>query len=535
MKVARVIAGLIGIGLLGGTIFWRVAEKKAVARDLSHGQARRKNASPSVATAVAGPALLADPVIVVGSLEASATARISSRQTARIARISVREGAKVRAGEALVSLDPAELKAAFFQQEAAVAEARSRLAQARATEGATVAAATTGVASQRAALDAAATDVAQSKRTADAQIDTGKAQVADAEAKVSAARFNIANARADLGAAKASLENAVALRDRNESLLAKGFVSEQSVDNFRTQVKVQQGAVSSAEGKVAAAQAQLASSQAQLASVKSQAALANRKAQADIATASSKVLQARAALKLALANGSQPAAYRENLAALAQSVRSAEALRDQAKGKLAETTLFAPRDGVVTQRLADEGTVATAGQTLLTVAALDPIFVVANVPVEDSRKISVGSRARIALDGREGKPLSGVVSELNPSADPAARQFVTRIRLSNPDYALRPGMFARVTLDAGEGKVAVAVPTDAVKSGKSGSTVTVVGAEGATENRDVTLGRKVGGKIEVVSGVAAGEKVVVLSYAPVKDGQKVREGGSRGPRGGGAK
>ena len=525
MKLIRTAAGLAALSVLGGAIFWRFSEKKAVARELTEGQARRKSASPSVVTVVAGPATLSESLTVVGSLEASAVSRIASRSTARIGQISVREGARVRAGEPLVKLDPAELRAALLQQEAAAAEARARLAQARATEGAAQTAVNSGVESQRAALDGAVSDLAQARRTAEAQVNTGKAQVADASAKVASAKFSVANARADLGAAKANLENAVAQRDRNESLLAKGFVSEQSVDNFRTQVKVQQGAVASAEGKLSAAQAAQASAQAQLASVASQAALANRKAEADIASFQSKKAQAEAALRLARANRSQPQAYRENLAALAQSVRAAEALRDQAKGRLKETVLLSPRDGVVTQRLLDEGTVATAGQTVLTVSALDPIFVVASVPVEQSRRISVGATAKIALDGRDARPLSGSVSELNPSADPASRQFVARIRLSNPDFTLRPGAFARVTLNSGGGAVAVAVPTDAVKSGKKGDTVTVIGADGASETRPVTLGRKVGGLVEIVSGVAAGEKVVTLSYTPVKDGQKVREGG----------
>ena len=525
MKVIRTVAGLAALSVLGGAIFWRFSEKKAVARELTESQAKRKGASPAVVTAVAGPATLSETLTVVGSLEASAISRIASRSTARIGQIAVREGARVRAGEPLVRLDPAELRAALLQQEAAVSEARARLAQARASEGATQIAVNSGVESQRAAVEGASSDLAQARKTAEAQASTGKAQVADASARVSAAKFGVANARADLGAAKASLENVVAQQGRNESLLARGFVSEQSVDNFRTQVKVQQGAVASADGKLSATQAAQASAQAQLSSSASQAALASRKAEAEIASAQSKKAQAEAALRLARANRSQPQAYRENLAALAQSVRAAEALRDQAKGRLNETTLLSPRDGVVTQRLLDEGTVATAGQTVLTVSALDPIFVVANVPVEKSRAISVGSRAQISLEGREATPLTGVVAELNPSADPASRQFVARIRLANPDLTLRPGMFARVSLDAGGGRVAVAVPTDAVKVGKKGASVTVVGADEASETRAVTLGRKVGGLVEVVSGVAAGEKVVTLTYAPVKDGQKVREGG----------
>lgn len=529
MKWVRIVSGLVSVGVLGGIIFWRLGEKKAAARDLVATQAKRKGMSPAVETAVAGPTQLDETITGVGSIEASMVSAISSRVSLRINWIGVREGDRVRAGQVVVRLDPAELRTGLLQQQAALAEARARLAQAQTTAGATSVQANTGVEQASAALASAKAEEAQSARTVEATNSAGRAQITDADAKIAQAKLAEANARADADAAKVTLTNAIAERDRNERLLEKGFISQQVVDNLRTRAKVQEGSVTTAEGRISVAQAAVTSSIAQRDAVKNQATVANRRAIADLATVKARRVQAEASLKLARANRAQPEAYQRNLAALAASVQATQALVEQAQGRLGETTLTAPTDGFVTRRILDEGSVAAAGGTILEISKIDPVFVSIRVPVENGPRIGPGTQATLSFPN---KTVQGVVAEVNPAADPSSRQLIVRVRMSNSSGALRPGMFARATLKASTLNVAVAIPTDAVKTGKKGTTVTVIDANGEGQTRQVTLGKKIGDRIEVVSGVAAGEKVVTLTFQPVRDGQKVKDGDEKGEGGG---
>ena len=524
MKVLRTVAGLATLCVLGGAIVWRLSEKKAVAKDLQQAQAKRKGTAPGVVVAVAGPKRLAQSLEVVGSVESPATAKLSAKASGRLASVLVREGAVVRAGDTLVTLDPADLTAAVVQQEAAVAEARARLAQARSTEDVTRVGVQSGLATQRAVVQSAATDVAQAVRTLSSTVATGQAQIADSRSKVAAADFAVANAQADLGTARANLENARTKLTRSQNLLQQGFVSAQSVDDARTTEQVSEGAVASAQGKVSAAKAARDSAAAQLAAVQSQSALAGKKAQADIDAARSKQKQALAALAVASSNRSQTDAYRQNLAALAQSVGAADALLAQARVRLADTAIKTPIAGVITARAFDPGTVVTAGQPILTVQSLSWVYVTASVPVEQSGRVGIGTRAQVTFDGAAGKPIATTVAEVNPAADPQTRRYTIRMRLDNSSGRLRPGMFARIALETRVHAAAVAVPSDAVKPDKDGSVVTVVADDGAAQVRPVKVGESAGADVEILSGVAAGEKVVTLAYQPVKDGQTVTVG-----------
>ncbi|MGC4044450.1 MAG: efflux RND transporter periplasmic adaptor subunit [Armatimonas sp.] len=517
------------MGVLGGIIFWRLGEKKAAARDLVATQTKRKGMSPAVETTVAGPTQLDETVTGVGSIEASLVSNISSRVSLRINWIGVREGDRVRAGQVLVRLDPAELRTTLLQQQAALAEARARLAQAETTKNATSVEASTGVDQAQAALESARAEEAQFTRTVEATASAGRAQVADSDAKIAQAKLAESNARADLDAAKVTLVNAKAESDRNDRLLEKGFISQQVADNLRTKAQVQEGSVTTADGRVSVAKAAVTSSIAQRDAVKNQAAVANRKAVADLATSRAKRIQAEASLKLARANRAQPEAYQRNLAALAASVQATQALVDQAQGRLGETSLTSPIDGYVTKRVSDEGTVAAAGGTILEISKIDPVYVSVRVPVENAPRIGPGTQATLAFPN---KTVQGVVTEVNPAADPESRQLLVRIRMANSSGALRPGMFARATLKAATLNIAVAVPTDAVRTGKKGTTITVIKDDGEAVTREVTLGKKLGDRVEVVSGVSAGEKVVTLTFSPVKDGQKVRDGSEKGGGGG---
>lgn len=524
MKLSHILPySLVALCLAGG-IFWRLQDKRAIANDLQKSQAARKGSLPNVVMATAGPKRLVQVLETVGTLESSSIVKLASKVPGRIASLTVREGDAVKQGDVLIRIDPGELQAAVLQQQAAVAEARARLAQAKATQDTTRVAVTSGIEQQRAAVESAAAGLEQAQKTQEAQVAAVKAAVADAEAKLQSAKVAVENAKNDLASANATQENLKARLARAESLLEKGFVATQGVEDARTALKVQQSVVETAQGRVLAAQAARDSALAVVTAAQQQVTVTEKKGVADIEKARALKHQAEAALTLASSSRSQNTAYQENLAALKQSVAVAEALLAQARARLADTEIRSPGAGTVTARALDAGSNVTAGQTIVTVQGLGWLFITASVPVEQSAQVQLGMRAKVTLDALPGEHFSATVAELNPAADPQSRQFTIRLKLENAAGRFRPGMYARVQLETKITDAAVVVPSDTVKTTPKGSTVTLIDSENVAQVRPVELGVVYGDDIQILSGVSAGEKVVLLSYLPVREGQKVGDG-----------
>ncbi|WP_309707646.1 efflux RND transporter periplasmic adaptor subunit [Armatimonas sp.] len=532
MKLRSIIPYTVLVAALAGGIVWRLQDKRAVAGELVKSQAARKNSAPSVVLAVAGPQKLVQTLEIMGSLESPSTVKLAARSAGRVTFLAVREGSTVAAGQTLVRIDPVDLKAAVTQQEASVPEAKARLAQAQATVDTGRVSVLTGIEQRSAAVESAQATLSRAQQSRDALLAAAKAAVADADARVQSARVVVENAKNDHASALANQSNLKAKLTRAESLLEKGFVAAQAVEDARTVLDVQGNVVATAHGRIATAEAALESQKALLAAAKEQVTVTEKGAIGEIGTAKAAKKQAESALVLAKSNRSQSVAMRENIAALRQSVAAAESQLTQARARLAETELRSTISGIVTAKPVDEGSSVTAGQTILTIQQLDSLYLTASVPVEQSSAVGIGTKAEVVLDALPGKPFLATVAEVNPAADPQSRQYTIRCKLENASGKLRPGMFAHLTLELRTINAAVVVPSDAVKTTPKGSTVTVVDAENTASVRQVTLGTKVGGAVEVLSGVAAGERVVTLSYSPVKDAQKVKtaEGAAKGPK-----
>ena len=132
-------------------------------------------------------------------------------------------------------------------------------------------------------------------------------------------------------------------------------------------------------------------------------------------------------------------------------------------------------------------------------------------------------------------PAAVVIPKINRAADVQNRRFSLRVRLENVDEAVRPGMFARLTLVTRSTDAPVAVPLDAVNEARGKTSVTVIGENDEARTREVKTGARDGGFVEITEGVKAGERVVTLSYNPVKDGQKVSLGKPKEKEPGGRK
>lgn len=197
--------------------------------------------------------------------------------------------------------------------------------------------------------------------------------------------------------------------------------------------------------------------------------------------------------------------------------RVARATVNEAETLMSYAKVTAPFSGVVTRKLADEGSLAAPGRPIFEMEDPASLRFEADVPVTLVERVTMGDRLQVTV-ASVNQPMEGVVSEIEPSADPASRTF--RIRLDLPlKSGARAGLFGRVGIPAGESAV-LTVPTNAVVVKGQLEQVFVVNQDRA-ELRLVRTGKRLGGDVEVLSGVEAGEKVVTEGAKGLVDGQKV--------------
>lgn len=509
---------LILVALIG----WRFMGKAQQQASLAQQSGARRGAAPSVEFAVAKSGTIDDAIQAVGTAESPFRIEIAPKFTGRIESLDVREGDRVTKGQVLVRLDPTELEGLVAQQTANVAEARSRLAQAQLIQGPTEVGVEGQVEQQKANVASVEADLDQVERNLELVIANAQSSVVDAQSKVASAKSQVGNAKSQLSLQRANLENAQAKLTRAEGLFAKGYVSQQVVDDARTSLEVQTRVVEVADGQVSSAESSLASAEALLATAKNQEQIARRKAQSDITAAKARVVQAETSLKLAGANRAQTPAFKENLAALRSSVQAAEAQLNQAKSRLADTVLRSPIDGTVTNRTADPGATSTPGSPILVVQSLNWLYVTSSLPLEESGRVKLGQEAMIVFDALPKQEFRGKVTHISPAADVQSRQFGIRVTVQNPGELIKPGMFGRVLIVIGQTDAKVVVPREAIKTTDGKSTVTVVDEKGVAKVLPVKTGATSGDTVEILSGIKPGDKVVTLSYQPVKDGQTVK-------------
>jgi HlyD family secretion protein len=519
---------LIPFIVLGSLIGWRLNQKRAEnAAQASQQQARMK-AIPSVVTA---PVQLRDIIHTfeaTGSVDAPLSVKIAPKVTGRIDYLEVHEGDHVRKGQVLVRIDPSEVEANVRQAQAAFAEAKYRLAQAQLGQNPNNVSIATQIRQQKAGVASATADYNQVRESYESQVATAEADVTDAQGKIDSANAAIDNAKSAVLSAQANLDNANAKYERILGLYKQGFIAAQDVDDAKTAVSVQQAAFEVASGQVKSVVAQKNSAVAQKKAAEHQASIVARKGKADIEAAHAKLLQAQASLESASANTAQKSAYEQSLAALRSSVAAAEASLRSAEARRADTKLISPLDGFVTNRYLDPGSIAGPSQPVLGVQFVKQIWVTISVPEEISTRLHIGQSARIKVDALPGRSFTGSIIQINPSADPENRQFTVRVVLSNADDLLKPGMFARVSVETDHIKNAMAVPREAVKQDRNGTYIMVVGGDGTVQHRPIISGAEDTGYIAITQGVKPGEKVIIMSTMQIRDGQKVRTGGGPG-------
>jgi membrane fusion protein, copper/silver efflux system len=169
--------------------------------------------------------------------------------------------------------------------------------------------------------------------------------------------------------------------------------------------------------------------------------------------------------------------------------------------------LYAPADGFVMEKMALRGMATQPGTALYKIGDLSSIWVIADVYEYELPFIKIGDRAQIRLTYFSGESFEGTITYIYPSIDPKTRTAKVRFELPNPDYKLKPDMWANVDLKIPLGQKLV-VPEDAVMDTGNMQMVFLDLGQGFFQPRHIQVGSKVQGYYEVLSGLKAGEKVV---------------------------
>ncbi|MEQ1945422.1 efflux RND transporter periplasmic adaptor subunit [Mesorhizobium sp. VNQ89] len=172
-------------------------------------------------------------------------------------------------------------------------------------------------------------------------------------------------------------------------------------------------------------------------------------------------------------------------------------------------TLTAPRGGVVLERMAIDGMMAEAGETLFRIADVSTVWVMADVPEYELGSVRTGDKAIIRIRSIPGKIFNGEVGLTHPEIQSQTRTAKLRIELPNPEGLLLANMYADVEIATGGGGPVVTVPDSAVLDTGDRQVVIVDKGEGRFEPRPVKIGARGEDMVEIMEGVAEGERVVV--------------------------
>ncbi|OUL17596.1 efflux transporter periplasmic adaptor subunit [Nostoc sp. RF31YmG] len=311
-----------------------------------------------------------------------------------------------------------------------------------------------------------------------------EAELASLKSEVARATNQVSNARAQVERARLELLQAQADSQRQQQLVKQGAIAEQTAQQARTQAQTAAQALRAATEQV-------------------------RTEQQAVAAAQGRVVAQQAVVA-------------------------------QAKERRSYTRLTSPITGVVTEKVTEPGNLLQAGGEVLKIADFNRVKVVVQVSELELAQIQIGQSVQVRLDAFPNKELIGRVARISPAADATARLIPVEVVIPNSDGKIGSGLLARVNF-ATQTAQRVVVPQTALhkearnkasslalgekkeSNNQNGTLFVVTDVEGKAKvtARSVTLGKRADGKVEILSGLQPGERYVVRSGKPLKDGAAV--------------
>ncbi len=477
-----------------------------------------------------------------GSLVAQTSVDVKSKAGGRVIRLAVDEGSEVKKGDLIAEIDPADTKATFDQAQADLSAAEARAATAQIDAQLQTQNQSQGVRDAEIALQTARIRLSKAEVEAKNQPSLTNADLKTAEAGLESSKQALAalesvtipqlrrDAEGALTSAKASLDAAEADMKRQSELYDKGYVAGSAVERARSTLEAARASHANAQTRISTIQRQI---------------------DTDLATARARVRQAEAALSQSRTNQSRVFTSSKDLDEARKNVRAAQIALERARSdslknrarqfdarsaqasivrsrvaannakvQLDSTTVVAPRDGVVTMKYLEEGTIIppgtstfAQGTSLVQISDTTKMYVECLVDEADIATVHQGQKVRTIIESYPGRPVDGIVSRVNPAATTANNITTIKVRvelLKHRRMQLRPGMTATcefLTLDKQD---VLIVPSQAVQREGRDTYVRVKSSDPKKpERRKVTLGEAGNDGFEVLSGLTENDEVVV--------------------------
>lgn len=202
-------------------------------------------------------------------------------------------------------------------------------------------------------------------------------------------------------------------------------------------------------------------------------------------------------------------------------VQSIEQMDKELADVLSYTTLTSPVSGFISQKFVQMGDMASPAMPLLTVEGGGVTKATAQVPESDIYLFKQGDEVELSIDALGGEKLKGKIEQVSQSGARGSRQFDVKIRIINPtNKNLKSGMFANVLLHKDEGK-GITIPQDLLVKRGDLEGVFVLSSANESLLRWVRTGKRVAGQVEILSGLADGDKLIVSAEGKLQDGKRV--------------
>ena len=209
---------------------------------------------------------------------------------------------------------------------------------------------------------------------------------------------------------------------------------------------------------------------------------------------------------------------------LEATMKANRARADAAEARLADTVIRAPFGGRVGLRRVSVGSLVNPGTVITTLDDTSVMKVDFSVPENDLASLRPGLELSARTAAQPGEPLTGRVLTIDSRIDPATRSVTVRALVPNQAGALRPGMLVNVTL-ARDPYEAIVIPEQALVPEQSRQFV-YVDSGGRASKREVQIGRREPGRVEIVGGLDTGERIIVEGTQKVRDGSPVQDAGA---------
>lgn len=302
------------------------------------------------------------------------------------------------------------------------------------------------------------TDVRNNIKASEAQLAAAQAQLKAAESTASSAQLSVNKPQIDLETAQNNY-------DRTKALYEQGAATKVDYENAQAQLQTAESALESARAS------------AQSSSISTETQRAN--------------------------------------------IQTAQTNLDNTKESLQNTVITAPTSGVITGKNINVGQYISSGTALGKIETISPIYAVIDIRESDLSYVKLGVKAKFKLADDNLKEYEGVVKNIDTAADSDSRVFKCKIQIYNKEGKLKPGVFGNVKITINKTKKAVTVPLKAI-GGTEENYYIFLNNNGVAKKQNITIGEIDEDKVEIKSGVQAGDSVICTNTGTLQAGDAVK-------------